>query len=146
MNREQKNLISLILSFTLLTSVSAKNIEIEDILSDLEVIQVGAFKERKNILNQNQHFSNYNTFIEYGDYFNRLYIVNIKKSDFFQILSEVKKNNSSAFNASKKIRKIIKNYRLMHNKVPYAEVPEKFTNDSGFLNSKTILKTRKKFF
>lgn len=150
MNRAKKILISLLLSFAVAPSVSSKNLNIEEISADFDSIQVGAFKERKNILYQNQLFSHYNTFIEYGDKFNRFYIVNIKKSDYLKVLEDVKKVNPSAFRANEKIKKILKKSSFLKNQ-PIAKRVQKATiknpyHDSGFLNSDTILRTRKKFF
>jgi len=146
MKKPLKIFILLLLSLGSVTSVSAKNLKIEEILVDLDSIQVGAFKERKNILHQNQYFSHYNTFVEYGENFNRFYIVNIKKDDFLKVLAEVKKVNPSAFKATKKFKKLLKNTKMTQQKIQYKTPTKKRYHDSGFLNSETILKTRKKFF
>ncbi len=146
MNRLKKMFTLLLLSFTALTSASAKNLKIEEISVHFEAIQVGAFKERKNILHQNRLFSQYNTFVEYGKIFNRFYIVNIKKDDYARILVEVKKSNPSAFSASKKIRKLVKNYTPVNTFAREVKVKQNSYHDGSFLNSDTILKTRKKFF
>ncbi len=146
MNRLTIAFTLLLLSFMMPTSASAKNLKIEEISSHLEAIQVGAFKERKNILQQNRLFSHYNTFIEYGEKFSRFYIVNIKKEDYEHILSEVKKSNPSAFLASKKIRKLIKSHRPVDTFVREIKPDKKNHHDNRSLNSDTILKTRKKFF
>ena len=150
MNNSLKVLIFVLLSFAVGTSVSAKNLKIEEISVNMDSIQVVALKERKNILHQNRLFPQYNTFIEYDNKFNRFYIVNIKKSDFLKVLAEVKRVYPSAFRANKKIRKIRKNTTIFVNK-PVAsraqiEPLKKVYHDSPFLNSETILKTRKKFF
>ncbi len=146
MNRVSKTFTLLLLSFTAFTSVSAKNLKMEEISANFEAIQVGAFKERKNILHQNRLFSHYNTFIEYRNNFNIFYIVNIKKDDYEKILAEVKKSSPSAFSASKKIRKLLKNGTPIYSIVRKIKVKKNAHRNSKFLNSDTILKTRKKFF
>ncbi len=146
MMSNSKTFTLLLLSFILHTSVSAKNIKIEEISVSLEAIQVGAFKERKNILHQNELFSHYNTFIEYGDKLNKFYIVNIKKNDYKKVLATVKKSSPSAFLASKKIRKLLKNHTTNETFIEERKVKQNSYHDRNFLNSNTILKTRKKFF
>ena len=150
MNRAKKTLILLLLSFAVAPLVFSKNLNIEEISADFDSIQLGAFKERKNILHQNQHFSHYNTFIEYGNKFNRFYIVNINKSDYLKVLEEVKKVFPSAFRANKKIKKMLKDRNVLINQPSIKRVKKPTSKiiypDSSFLNSDTILKTRKKFF
>ena len=138
--------ILLLLSFITLTSVSAKNLNIDEISANLEAIQVGAFKEIKNISLQNQLFSHYNTFIEYGEELNRFYIVNVKKVDYARILAEVKISHPGAFSASDKLRKLIKNHTHIARWKGFRKVKRQRDPVNYSLNSETILKTRKKFF
>ncbi len=142
MNRVLFVFTFVLLSFVLVPSAFAKNVKIADISLHLEAIQVGAFKERKNILKQMQRFSRFHIFIDKADGLSRFYLVNIKKEAYAKILAEVQKSNPTAFLANWKIKKIVENHQL-------ATMPKRdkrYHHDRYTLNSATILKTRKKFF
>ena len=139
----------IILSFVALTSVSANNINSEQISPYLEAIQLFALKEKKMIFDQNKLFSTYDTFIDSGNDFHRYYIVNVKSEDFEQVLSSVKKEYPTAFKASQKIATLIKHkikQKPKSNQRTYISRVGSSPHCSVLLNSETILKTRKKFF
>ena len=130
-----KNLVSLtLLCFGILTSASAKNINIEHISPTLNVIQVAALKVKNDIFTKNEYFFAHETFIINSNDYVRYFIVNIQDEDFFSLLSKIKIEYPSAFKANEKINKLLKSkHKPIHKKLT-------------FLNSQTILKTRKKFF
>jgi len=141
MIRRKKFLILISLSLGLFTSVSAKNVKIEEINANLESIQVAALKEEKNILSKNKLFISHDTFIEYAAGFTKYYIVNIKKEEYLHTLGEVKMLYPSAFRASQKIKKLLnKAY------IPDQKQTRHSSQDNDLLNTDSILKTRKKFF
>ena len=106
MKTYRNTLLVLLLSLGVTTSGLSKNVKKEEINTDLESIQVIAFKERKNILNQNRAFSAYDVFILSGDDLNRLFIVNIKKRDYQKVFKEIKKQYPTAFKATRKMKKM----------------------------------------
>ncbi len=135
-----------VLSSLILPSALAKNLKIEEISVDLRAIQVTALKERKNILQEKQLFSKYDTFIENGDRFMRFYIVNIQRDNYKHILEEVRKKHPDAFGASEKIKKIVQGDSTDTLVLKKVAREKRASIGTHFLNSKTILKTRKKFF
>ena len=141
MVRRLNNLLFVSLSLGLFTSVSAKNVKIEEINGDLESIQVAALKEEKNILSKKELFFSYDTYIEYSAEFIKYYIVNIKKDDYLNTLGQIKLLYPSAFRASKKIKKLLK--KEVHQ---VDEQPQNYSHENDLLNTDSILKTRKKFF
>jgi hypothetical protein len=156
----------------MLTSGSAKNIELTEININLEAIQVAAFKERKNILNYNRDFSAYDTIMIKGENFYRYFVVNVDKNNYTTVLKKIRKYYPSAFNARKKIEKILDNKlskdvvigtkeliqkkernsdKKVHEKIEQQSqiIKEKdlqYNPNLRNLDSKTILQTRKKFF
>lgn len=135
--------IVILIGFSLLLSNSAfsKNIKIEQINPDLEVLQLGAFKKKKNILNKNMENLQVDFFMEKSDNWYRLFAVNIPKSDFKEIEKQIKKEFPTAFKAKYKIIKLLKN----RPESASFNTPEIYHDNTG-LNTKSILKTRKKFF
>ncbi len=116
-NRLLKVFILSVLSFVSLTSVLAKEIKQSEILVSKGAIQVGAFKERKNILNLKKRFSDYNIFVEKRDNLRIFYIVNIEKREYLSLLKEVKRAYPAAFNATQKIENLQVSTRLHRKKL-----------------------------
>ena len=149
MRRYQLIVLLLLLSLGMITSVSAKNVKIEQIKGDLEAIQLGAFKKRKNIFELKDIFSSYDILVYTKGEISRVFIVNIKKNNVNNLLREIKKLYPSAFKATKKIKKLDAKIaqKKFHSKisVPVIVEPHYPASHEG-LNSKTILQTRKKFF
>ena len=108
------------------------------------IIQIGAFKKITNVNKLKKAFNNYQIVIKKtSNNLNKIFIVNIEKKETKSILNDIKKIIPNAFLLSNKQKQ--KNF---HKKITDNHQNKTFinTNNSSKLDSKAIIKTRKKFF
>ena len=132
-----KNLLILLtLTLTLFSNTSNIKIDLKG-----SILQVGAFSNKKVLNSLKSKLSSYNTLTKKVDNYFKLFVLNPTKKDIISIKKIVPKAFLLSYSAKK---------RLFDKKVSSSkEIPvvklNLQTKNSG-LNSKTIIKTRKKFF
>ena len=119
------------------------------------VIQLGVFKDIKNVKKLQKRFKGYNFFVKtFPNDIKKVYIINIKKSNIEKYLKKVKEIIPQAFLLNKNSKlKVFKNLSPCRGEIPPKKPQIKqsiqktisFENTSC-LDSKAIIKTRKKFF
>ena len=103
-----------------------------------EILQVGAFSNKKTLKNLQTKLSKYNLLTKEIDNLNKLYVLNPTKED----IKRIKKIIPTAFLLSKSAKdKLMSKSR---NKIPVIKINLQTSNKG--LNTHTIVKTRKKFF
>jgi len=135
----------LLLSFTTMTSASAKNVNIEEISENLAVIQIAAFKKSKALLHKNDLLYTFDICTISDREFHRVFVVNIKKDQFKKVLFLTKKIYPDAFSADEKLHDLLKNKRekMMQKKILLSR---KSLYHDDLLNARSILQTHRNFF
>ncbi len=119
------------------------------------VIQLGVFRDMGNVKKLQKRFDGYNFFVKkFPNHIKKVYIINIKKSSQKLYLEKVKRIVPHAFllNQSSKL-KVFKNLTPCMGNIPPKNPNIKQSTqksisfeDTSCLDSKAIIKTRKKFF
>jgi hypothetical protein len=108
------------------------------------IIQIGAFKKITNINKLKKAFDNYQIVVKKtNNNLNKIFIVNIERKEIKSTLKNIKSIVPNAFLLSLKQKQMIfhkKNTNILQNKT-FTKI-----NNSKKLDSKAIIKTRKKFF
>jgi len=108
------------------------------------IIQLGVFKNEKNIIKIKNIFKDYNLFIKtYPDQLKKIFIIDIEKDHLSDTLKKVKKYIPSAFIVKSNKKNLIFSKNKQTN---WLEKSLNTSSDIQKLDSKAIIKTRKKFF
>jgi hypothetical protein len=109
-----------------------------------EIIQIGVFKSENSIKKIKKSLKKYEIFIKkYPNKLKKVFIVNIKKDDYKNVIEEIKKISPKAFRLTS-----TKKAELLKNTTPKDWLNDTLSNNNqtNKLDSKAIIKTRKKFF
>jgi hypothetical protein len=133
----------LTLNLLLPTSVFSKFIEIDEINSNFELIQIGIFKNKKNIFAINEHFFDEKFYVQNEEKYNKIYLVNERNEDLNKKLTMIKREFPDAFVATNKLKALLKfrDKTKIEKKIDYKKVEHQ-----AILDSKSILLTRKKIY
>ncbi len=122
-------------------------IEMNMIDSDQAKIKVASFKLKKSLTLALKRFENHDIYLEYKGDFVRFFIVNISQKDLQKVLNNVRKNFSDAYIYRKRlnwnVKCLVKSSVVNRDNFRYENKKKEKIN---FLNSDTILQTRKKFY
>jgi len=108
------------------------------------IIQIGVFKDAKNIAKLKQDLKDYDFFTKtYPNKLKKLFIVNIKDKELEKTLSDIKKIVPKAFVLKEKQKKML---FLQKQKSDWLNKSLSKNEQKSKLDSKAIIKTRNKFF
>lgn len=129
----------LFLIFTIFANATKVNIDLSH-----NIIQLGVFKDEKNINNLRKKFSDLKLYIKkYPNNLKKLFIVNIKDNELQKILKRVRKDIPKAFVLTKKKKNEL---FLTKEKGDWLNKSLDFEKKKSKLDSKAIIKTTNKFF
>jgi ribosomal protein S8 len=109
-----------------------------------EVIQVGVFKNTKHVDGIKNALKKYDIYVKlYPNKLQKVFVINIEKKGFIQTLTDIKKISPKAFRLSEN-----KKFELTKDNKPKKCLNNTLldANQTNKLDSKAIIKTRKKFF
>ena len=111
------------------------------------IIKVAAFFSKKSLISALKEFETYDIYLEYKDNFVRFFIVNVSQNNLEEILKKIRKNFPDAFIYKKKLSRnsVCFPKKRVVNKNGF-KIENKQKKQTNFLNSDTILQTRKKFY
>jgi hypothetical protein len=135
----------LLLSFVSATSVLAKDIKTEEISMHMESIQLAAFKKSKTELDKKNFLTQYDTCTIFDGKFYRIFIVNIERNRFENLLFLTRKIYPDAFRGTKKIEDLLGKKRDdVHQSMPLLD--QRIVYHDTLLNAHSILQTHRNFF
>jgi len=112
----------ILLSFFMLTTISANVLPLATIDNTKKVIQIGMFVENLNLIDAVQKYKNkYNLFTKSYKNYKIIYAVNIDKNKAQDILKEIKKDYVDAF-INHKIYFVNPKAKILHDKVDMAKI------------------------
>ncbi len=116
--------------------------------SNKKKIKVAAFSSKKSLTFALKKFENHSVYLEYKNRFVRFFIVNIQKENLERLSKDIKKDFPDAFIYRKRLNN--GNSICLSNKVVVEKIKINSEKNKkkqiNFLNSDTILQTRKKFY